>query len=575
MKFQNIYKQIAFFTMLSVFGFEGYAQEQEETERPVTIDSFVIVRDYRPLLADAVKIRRSPDMTNKREYMPKLTYGNVPDKKLDINTGLSELKIMETPYTRTRDMYSNYVKAGVGNFGTILGEAYFAVEDYEDTRFGGFVKHLNQKGNLEDQKFSRQEVGVFGRRVMPMFTVDGVLGYNRFATNFYGIPVDAEGVSLNPAREAQAFNDIYFSGELTSNYDPTDVDAVSYSAKLDAYTYSDKFDMRENSFALSGYLNKRVRTFNIGVNLGGDFNTVAGAVDPESTTTNNQVNNSIAFANPYISFKGDNYDLQLGANIVSEFGDNSSFNIFPKAEIDFSLVPEYFYIFGGVSGGVQKASYKEFTQVNRFLGPAINIQNMTERLHAFGGIKGNAGATFGWKAKAFYRQLENMPLFANRLDAPFQFDMIYDGDGDEAVKHIGVEGEINIRASEVVNLGGRLNIDNYTMAYQEEAWHTPSLRLTGNARFNISEKLYIDAEALFQGQTYSRVLENPIASPDGPTVKETIPAFFDLSAGAEYKATSQLGIFVKANNILNTEYQRFLYYPRLGFNIIGGLNFSF
>jgi hypothetical protein len=49
----------------------------------------------------------------------------------------------------------------------------------------------------------------------------------------------------------------------------------------------------------------------------------------------------------------------------------------------------------------------------------------------------------------------------------------------------------------------------------------------------------------------------------------------DLSAGAEYKATKYLGVFVKANNMLNTEYQRYLYYPKLGFNILGGLNFSF
>lgn len=506
--------------------------------------------------------------------MPKLTYGDVPDKKLDINTGLSELKIMETPFIRTRNMYSNYVKLGVGNLGTVLGEAYFAVEDYEDIRFGGFVKHLNQKGNLEDQKFSQQEAGIFGRRIMPTFTVDGLLGYNRFATNFYGIPVDSDGGTLNPAREAQVFNDIYFSGELTSNYDPENVDAVSYSAKIDAYTFSDKFDAKETSFALSGYLNKRVRTFNVGINVGADFNNVGGAYNLDNGS--DKINNSIAFANPYISLKGDNYTLQLGGNIVSEFGDNSSFNIFPKAEIDFSLVPEYFYIFGGVTGGVQKASYKEFAQVNRFLGPQVSIQNMTERLHAFGGIKGNAGATFGWKAKAFYRQLENMPLFANRLDAPFQFDMIYDGDGDESVKHIGIEGEINVRVSEVVNLGGRLNIDNYTMAYQDEAWHTPSLRLAGNARFNISEKLYIDAEALFHGQTYSRVSSDYATVPPSDTfVKRTVPSFLDLSAGAEYKATSQLGVFVKANNILNTEYQRFLYYPRLGFNVIGGLNFSF
>lgn len=574
MKFQNIGKQLAACTLFLGCGWSGaVAQQQDPAQRPVTVDSFNIVRDYKPLLADAVKIRRSPDMTNKREYMPRLTYGSVPDKKLDINTGLSELKIMETPFIRARDMYSNYVKFGVGNLNTIMGEAYIAIEDYEDIRFGGFVKHLNQKGSLEDQRFSRQEVGVFGSRVLPNFTVDGVLGYNRFGTNFYGIPTNMDGGVINPARERQVFNDIYFTGELTSNYDPGNEDAVSYSAKADAYTFSDRYEAQENSIALSGYFNKRVRTFNIGANAALDFNQVSGTDNP---INDGRVNNSVAFVNPYISFKGVNYTIQLGVNLVSEFGDESRFNLFPKAEIDFSLVPEYFYIFGGMTGGVQRASYRDFANENTFLGPNLHIQNMIERMHVFGGIKGNAGATFGWKARAIYRQLENMPLFVNNMDAPFRFDLIYDGDGDESVTHIGLEGELNIRLSEVVNLGGRLNIDQFTMAYQEETWHTPKMRLAANARFNISEKLYIDAEALFHGNTYARTFQYENGIPVNTTpIVETIPSFFDLSGGAEYKATSQLGIFVKANNILNNEYQRYLYYPRLGFNIIGGVNFSF
>ncbi|MNY45426.1 TonB dependent receptor [compost metagenome] len=57
--------------------------------------------------------------------------------------------------------------------------------------------------------------------------------------------------------------------------------------------------------------------------------------------------------------------------------------------------------------------------------------------------------------------------------------------------------------------------------------------------------------------------------------KVTIPSFADFNAGAEYRIKKQLGVFVKANNIFGTEYERYQYYPRLGFNIIGGINFSF
>ncbi len=574
---KTVFKSYAIVALFMGLGVEAFAQQTDpEPDKPVTIDSFDVVRDYRPLLADAVKIRRSPDMTNKRSYMPKLSYGNITDKKLNINTGLKELNVQETPFTTIDDPTSNYVKFGLGNFNTILGEGYFAYDAYEDLRVGGFVKHLSQKGSLESQKFSKQEVGVFGRRILPQFTVDGVIGYNRYATNFYGIPYADDGETLlNPTKEKQAFNDIYFTGELTSNYDPENENATSYSAKVDAYSFGDKYDAKETSVALSAYLNKRVRAFNIGANVAVDINNVQGT----NTLGSNKTKNSFATLNPYIRFKGDNYAVTLGANFVPEFGDSSSFNIFPSAEVDFALAPEYFHIFGGVNGGINKASYRDFARENPFLGPNLAIQNTIERLNFYGGIKGNAGATFGYKVKAIYRQLEGMPLYVNNAETPFRFDLVYDGDGDKAVKHFGIEGEINVRLSEIVNLGGRLNIDQYTMAQQEEAWHIPKLRLAANARFNISEKLYIDAEALFHGVTYAKDWDdydpqNAMGNP--PTfARAEIPSFVDVSAGAEYKATKQLGLFVKANNLFNNEYQTYLYYPKLGFNIIGGLNFSF
>lgn len=569
---KTVFKNYALVALLLGVGQQGFAQV--DPERPVTIDSFDVVRDYKPILADAVKIRRSPDMTNKRAYMPKLTYGNIPDKKLDINTGLKELTVQELPFTRTQDITSNYVKLGIGNLGTILGEAYIANEEYENLRFGAFVKHLNQKGSLQQQKFSRQEVGVFGRRVLDGFTVDGLVGFNRYATRFYGVGTDINGMPLNPAKEAQTFNDIYFTGELTSNFDPNNEEAVSYSAKVDAYTYKDKFESNENSIALSAYLNKRIRTFNVGANVALDYNSIGG-VGPNL----NKFKNSVATINPYISFKGTNYTLTLGGNIVSEFGDESKFNIFPAAEVDFSLVPGYINLFGGLNGSVKKASYKQLTQINPYLGPNQTYQNQTERLNIFGGIKGNAGATFGYKAKVMYKSIEGLPLFINNAEAPFRFDLVYDGDSDNQTKYFGIEGEINVRLSQLVNLGGRLNIDGYTMATQDEAWFTPKMRLAANARFNISEKLYIDAEALFHGSSWAAtydydVTQNP-ARLENSYRKVSVPEFFDLSAGAEYKAMDNLGIFIKANNIFNKEYERYLYYPRLGFNVIGGVNFSF
>lgn len=557
----------------------GHAQEQQQErrdERPATIDSIDIVRDYRPILADAVKIRQSPDMSNKRQYQPKWTY-SILDKKLDINTGTRRLTIQEMPFTRTQTPSNNYAKIGAGNLGTVLGEVYVSSDYWVDTRVGGYVKHLSQQGTIEEQKFSSQQIGVFGRTVLGPITLDGEAGYNRYGTRFYGLVEDSQGGSLNLNPAKQAFNDIYFTGELTSNYDEQLADAFSYSLKADAYGYSNAQSTKENSFALGGYVNKQIGVFNVGANISGDFTSVKDA--------SYSFANNIARVNPYIRFQGPNYNITLGAKFVAEFGDSSRTNIFPSAEIDFALVPQFAHLFGGINGDVNRTSVKELTKENPWLaalGTSNYIRNSVDRMYIFGGIKGNAGATFGYKVQAFYRRIENMPFYAIAPGTPYAFNLIYE-DGDNASTIVGLEGEINVRVSEVVTLGGKVNFNEFDLQQQEEAWYTPKMRLSANARFNISDKLYIDGELLFQGQTYGLV-QDPAINLSGYAFTEvgesgarktTVPSFADLSAGAEYRATDRIGIYVRLNNMLGTNYERYLFYPRLGLNVIGGVNFSF
>lgn len=160
--------------------------------------------------------------------------------------------------------------------------------------------------------------------------------------------------------------------------------------------------------------------------------------------------------------------------------------------------------------------------------------------------------------------------------------MIYE-DGDDPSTVVGLEGEVNVRVSEVVTLGGKLNFNEFDLQQEEEAWYLPKMRLAANARFNISDKLYVDAELLFNGQTYGRIGNPAVGLPGyaysdiGNTGarKVTIPSFADLSAGAEYRATDRIGVYVRLNNMLGSDYERYLFYPRLGLNVIGGVNFSF
>jgi hypothetical protein len=136
---------------------------------------------------------------------------------------------------------------------------------------------------------------------------------------------------------------------------------------------------------------------------------------------------------------------------------------------------------------------------------------------------------------------------------------------------LGFEGEINVRVSETINLGGRFNIQEYTLAAEERAWFLPKTQLTSYARINIGEKIFINGEELFSGESSAKVLNSGSSN----YTINTLPAFVDLSGAAEYRIDRKFGIYIRANNLLGKDYQRYLHYPRLGLNVIGGLNYSF
>ncbi len=557
------YSLVLGFTALSL---TALGQVQDTVTKPPTIEEVEVIRDYKPILADAVKIRRSPDLSNMRVFQPKLSYSTL-DKKLDIPSGLHQLIIQEMPPIRAEVMTNNFAKIGVGNFNTYLGEIYVNTGSDESMQAGFFVKHLSQKGDLENQKFSEQKLGAFGRKVSDLVTLTGEVGYNRYGTAFYGLSPSDVNAGFTP--DVQTFNDLYFKGEVLKNYEPS-ADDISYSLKADAYLFSDKFEAKENSLALSGYLNKTMNVFNLGVNASVDLTAVNGE--------GYKMGNSIARVNPYIRFKSDSYRITLGATFVSEFGDHSTTNLFPTAEGEFDVIPGYVTIFGGVQGDVVKTSLRNLAKENPYLNQGIDIQNKLEKINGYAGIKGNAGATFGYKVGAFYKQVENLPLFVNNGINSSKFDVIYDN-GDKETTIIGLEGEMNIRVSEAVNLGGRLNINEYTLASEERAWFLPKVQLTSYARINISEQLFINGEVLFNGETsakaYDIVLYDDFNNMQSNYTIKPIPAFVDLSGAVEYRIDRKFGIYVRANNLFGKTYERYLNYPRLGLNIIGGLNYSF
>ncbi len=522
-------------------------------------EEIVVTSTYKPVLADAVKIRRNPNLDDKQDVKPTFSYNNLLDKRLNSNAGIQPLEAMQIPKAADDTLYNNYAKAGIGTLSTTFGEVYLNNGRDEALQVGGYAKHFGQKGSLPSQKSSRQEIGIFGKSIGENNNAHGSINYTRRSNYFYGFDQDNPPLNLIPGK--QHFNTISGEAEIAKNYKDTTNDFI-YAAKISGYYFNDAYKARENNILVNFSLNKTIQQFYFGLNASLDAGNTKDSLY--------NISNNLLRANPYIKLQGDNYKIDAGVNLVSEFGSKSSLRLFPAAKIEFQVIPKYVRIFAEASGDVNKTLLKNLTEKNPFLGQNIDIRNSIDRLTISAGLKGTLAPGLGFKA-AFVRQsLTGLPLFINNFDfsrGQNKFAVIYDG-GKSTVT--GFNGDLDYKLSEVVDIYGKFEYRKYALATEAEAWNLPTAKLTAGTNFRISKKITINGALLIRGETKDRL---PATGTTYQIVE--LPAFADLNGGIDYKLSKRISIFAQANNLLNNKYQTYLYYPVNGFNIFGGLSVNF
>lgn len=527
-------------------------------------EEIIVTTNYKPVLADAVKIRINPDLSDKTPFKAPLTYVTL-DKRLERNTDIHQLEAMKMPPEVDTIPSNNYARIGLGNYKTTYGEVYVNNGQDQALQIGAYGKHLAQSStSINKQNEIKDEVGVFARGITDDNAFTGNITYNRLGTNFYGFdPANPPG-AFSPA--AQHFNTLSGQVEMTKRFKDT-TNAFTYALKLGGYTWSDAFQAKENNVVLTGFLNETINQFYAGLGASLDLSTQNDSLY--------SYNNSILRLNPYLKFQGDNYKIDAGLNLVREFGFSSRAFIFPAAKLELQVIPKYVRVFAEVNGDVNKSSLRDFANINPYIGQDINIINSVDRLDLSIGLKGMLAPGLGFKADVFHNSVKNLPMFANTTYTGInnKFSVIYDG-GNATVT--GFNGELDFKASDDFDLFGRVEFRNYVLATEAEPWNLPKFKLTAGTVIHITNKLSVNATLLYRGSTFDRTYSVPPLLTEPPVQHiVTINGFADLNGGVEYKINGTISIFGQVNNILNTTNQVWLYYPNYGFNIFGGVGLHF
>lgn len=516
-----------------------------------------IISNFEARLTDANRVRvtpvNPPADTNRRQqqYL-------VVDRPLNIDYPAPIIRPRGVSRVRPEQGKNGYVSIGAGLPGALYGDLSYDLSGVDNADLGIFARHFsfNNSGKVENQQSSDTEFGVEGTYLFDQgFGVNAGAGYKTQSRYYYGYNFP-EGVSdttelpsFTDDQVRQRFNTFSVHGDI---FNGTRTAAnIDYKAGVDLYLMDGNPAVRENGIDLNIQATKWIADDTpLDLKLRTDFTSYRD--------TSSQNLNNIYFSPSYTTPIAGKYRLKIGVNFTSQDDD---FDVFPDVSLNAPVIEGLLSAFVGAEGSLQKNTLRSLADYNPWIEPRLRIRN-SEYTRIYGGVDGTV-VGISYRAEANYKIVDNLALFLlDRSQEIPKFDVLYD-DGNIFTL------QASATASVIENLSINATVAQrfYSLENQERAWHLPSFSLNAGGAYTLLEdKLTLGA------QLY---LENGLPYQDSEGNAQNLNALADLNLNGEYDLNDNFSAWVRINNLLDNERQRFVQYPTIGTNLLVGVSAKF
>lgn len=538
-----------------VFGLvcTGAVVRAQDTTKRKTID---ITSSFKPVLREAVKINFNAAPPAVDTSHPRLNY-TIPAQYLFLSYLPAEMKpvALQRDSTKPWENY-NYIKVGVGNVHLPYIRTGFSFGDGKSTFFNLFANQLSSKGDLPFQKNSLTDVKLMGTvKTQSKLEWSGALGFKNDQYYQYGFRPDT--LKFNSSDLKRTFQT--YEGQLSLRNTEATEFGLLYHPNIKVSVFADNASPKatETNSVLNLPLEKT-----IGDNYAFDLGFTADLTHysrPLMGATFTQ-NNNIYMVNPAFLVKTTNLFLQAA---VTPSWDQKTFHLLPNFLADISTSDQRFTLQLGWIGYYDKGSYQRFESINPFLAAPDTLLN-TRMQEWYGGFKGSISNHFSYAAKIGFKEYKNMNLFINdTLQAGKAFWTRY----ESSMEALQIHGELNYIQGEQFQATASLNVMNYhNLKTFDKAYGLLPIEFNTHLKWEAFKDFW--AKIDFYTFTGARYLTN-----DGKSFKGDSGA--DLNAGVEFKILKQLNLWFQMNNIFNNKYERWHQYQVYGFNVLGGVIFTF
>ena len=182
--------RVATMLLLSLVASAAVGQDVTDDEE------ITVVAPYQPAVSDAFKINISPRVPDEKLEKPEFNY-SILSREFRVEPQLEPISPASIQGESVAKLYRNYIKAGIGNYGTPYLDFYANKLRSKKNAFGARVRHISSSGKIRDFAYpgnSNTEIAAFGKKFMPNHTLSADAYYRRKGVHFYGFrPDDFQG----------------------------------------------------------------------------------------------------------------------------------------------------------------------------------------------------------------------------------------------------------------------------------------------------------------------------------------------------------------------------------------------
>ena len=524
-----------------------------------------VVKPYDPTVGDAYKINILPEINDTSSLKRKMTYSIYP-KQIPVSFDVIPIRPAKMVSEPISKLYSTYIKAGAGNYNTLLGEAGVNMLRSKNYSGGVYIKHLSSVSKIKlangiksPASYSDNKVDLFGKKFYQHSTLFGDAIYERNAVHNYGYNTDDslyKDTIFDKKQIFQHYNTITGNAGLSSNY--IDSSHLNYHTNIKYQYFEDNFKSYQNLINVTTDLNKYYDSEVIGGNI------VVSWLNKNSSIDTN--NNALVKINPWVKLSGAQWRVKLGLSMETDaYSDSAFYHFYPTVLLQYNVIENFLIPFIGVEGKMQQNNFAINTKENPFFKPGLQIKNSNNKINLNAGIKGNFSKKVSFIVRGNYGIFNNMYFFVNdTVGAGNYFDVVY----DKEVELLQFYGEVAYKNSEKLNIFLKGNYYKYTLTDLAKPWHKPEWDVTFTARYNLRNKIVVNADVFALGDRYAFNYKSP-----GSPYK--LKKIIDANLGLEYRYSKILSVFLNINNITATKNYYWNFYPTQGVNAVGGLTYSF